>query len=380
MKVLFFQRVPALFRKSFFEKLDANSSFNISLASGVPDINENMKCFDNISVEYHESKIKYYFKGRVSLDFTFLKLMKKIRPNIVVITPTPRMFTNYFLLLYCKVFEIPVVGWGMGEMPNRKKLNRFLHSTLQKTLVYFLDGIICYSSVAKEYYQGLGVKNIHIAHNSVDTEETNKNMAIIKAYTSSYNELLAKKYAINLKKNRIVYLGRIIPSKHLDKLINECSYINNVQLIVIGGGSGAYYEQVLQMASKIDSVFLGHKDGLELAEIMNLTDLFVLPSLGGLAINHAMSFGLPCIVSTGDGTEVDLIKNGLNGYIFKSGDFTEMKCLIESFFSKENFNLMGDASSEIIRDKINIDSMVQEMSFFLTNTVSNYRNNTENFL
>ena len=44
-------------------------------------------------------------------------------------------------------------------------------------------------------------------------------------------------------------------------------------------------------------------------------DIFVLPSRGGLAINHAMASGLPVIVSEGDGTELDLIDHGIGFYL-----------------------------------------------------------------
>ena len=38
-----------------------------------------------------------------------------------------------------------------------------------------------------------------------------------------------------------------------------------------------------------------------------MSNIFVLPGTGGLAINEAMAYGLPVICSEADGTEKDLV-------------------------------------------------------------------------
>jgi glycosyltransferase involved in cell wall biosynthesis len=51
-----------------------------------------------------------------------------------------------------------------------------------------------------------------------------------------------------------------------------------------------------------------------------MCDVFVLPGLGGLAINDAMMCGKPVICGEADGTEKDLIIDGTTGYLLHSQD------------------------------------------------------------
>ncbi len=64
--------------------------------------------------------------------------------------------------------------------------------------------------------------------------------------------------------------------------------------------------------------FSGARYGDELAAAFARADLFVLPGTGGLAVQQAMSFGLPVIVAEGDGTQDDLVRPG-NGWHIPAG-------------------------------------------------------------
>ena len=54
--------------------------------------------------------------------------------------------------------------------------------------------------------------------------------------------------------------------------------------------------------------FPGAKHGTELAGYFSAADLFVLPGTGGLAVQEAMSYGLPVIMGQGDGTNDQLVR------------------------------------------------------------------------
>ncbi|ESP95131.1 MULTISPECIES: glycosyltransferase family 4 protein [Pseudoalteromonas] len=366
MKVLFFQRVPALFRKEFFEQL--NTKIDVFLATGTPSENENMKCFEEVSIKKHlKSEINYHLGDRVSYDSNWKKFVEDIEPDVVVITPTPRMLSNYLLIKHCKKKGIPVIGWGMGEMPNRAGFKRDLHAKIQRTLVAQLDGVACYSSTAKSYYQSLGVNSLTVAHNSIDTNKAIEDLDVVKSYDEDKLSEITEALGVDMSKRRLVYLGRIIPSKRLDKLVESLANVENVQLIVVGGGAEDYVESIRRLAqnNNVDILFVGHKSGVELAEVMHLAEMFVLPSLGGLAINHAMSFELPCIVSQGDGTERDLVTDDVNGYIFESENFDDLRQVLLKALKKDSFEEMGAASRSVIKNKVNINLMVEAMEKFL---------------
>ena len=75
------------------------------------------------------------------------------------------------------------------------------------------------------------------------------------------------------------------------------------RLLIVGDGParGAFEAQAAQLYPQAE--FLGAKHGPDLDPIYAQADLFVLPGTGGLAIQQAMSSGLPVIVAQGDGTQ-----------------------------------------------------------------------------
>ncbi|MCG9666044.1 glycosyltransferase [Vibrio mediterranei] len=358
-KILIIQRVPAFFRKPFFERL--GEKCNLSVIAGKARENDDIKEFSTLSnAKFSETKIIYLMNGIFWFDVNWKKNIENYSPDTVVITPTPRMLSNYLLINYCKKNNIKIVGWGMGKMPMLGYVKSKLFPILLKTLVRRLDGIIAYSTTAKTYYNQAGVPNhkITVAYNSTDTKESfdlKDQMKDIDSVTSIINS----KYGVKKNNKNIVFVGRLIRSKRVDELIKACDkFLPNTNLIIVGDGEHINDLKKLSRDVTANVYFTGHRNGADLAEIMLASDLFVLPSLGGLAIHQAMSYGLPVVVSEGDGTEADLIKDGVNGYIFKSNDFEDMVIKINTLLKSDDLAKMGGASLSMINEKFNIENMV----------------------
>jgi len=112
--------------------------------------------------------------------------------------------------------------------------------------------------------------------------------------------------SLGLSKGKyIAYLGRLVPEKCPDLLINAftLSQEKDWKLVLIGGMSdtAAYSKELTKLADKNPNVLLlGELRGEFLAEIMRGSGLFVLPSkLEGLplAMLEAMSEGIPIVAS-----------------------------------------------------------------------------------
>jgi glycosyltransferase involved in cell wall biosynthesis len=104
--------------------------------------------------------------------------------------------------------------------------------------------------------------------------------------------------------------------------------------------------------------FLGAKHGAELEEFFALADLFVLPGTGGLAVQQAMSHGLPVIVAQGDGTQEDLARPE-NGWLIPPNDLEGLtNTLGEALSDPARLRRMGAESYRITAEKINLEEMV----------------------
>jgi glycosyltransferase involved in cell wall biosynthesis len=88
-------------------------------------------------------------------------------------------------------------------------------------------------------------------------------------------------------------------------------------------------------------------------------DLFVLPGTGGLAVQQAMSHGLPVIVAKGDGTQDDLVR-AENGWQIPPEDYGALVGIMrEALADVSRLRKMGAESFRIVSQEINLEKMVE---------------------
>jgi glycosyltransferase involved in cell wall biosynthesis len=109
-------------------------------------------------------------------------------------------------------------------------------------------------------------------------------------------------------------------------------------------------------------LFLGFKNQSELPRYYDLCDVFVLPSEKepwGLVVNEAMNAAKPVVVSDRVGCAPDLVRDGVNGFVFPAGDIGALAERLRRLTEDpELARRMGEESLRII-DKWNFDADVQ---------------------
>jgi glycosyltransferase involved in cell wall biosynthesis len=106
-------------------------------------------------------------------------------------------------------------------------------------------------------------------------------------------------------------------------------------------------------------LFLGFKNQSELPRYYDLCDVFVLPSAKepwGLAVNEAMNAAKPVVVSDRVGCARDLVRDGLNGFVFPVGDIGALAERLRRLTDEpETARRMGEQSVRVI-EKWNFDA------------------------
>ena len=114
---------------------------------------------------------------------------------------------------------------------------------------------------------------------------------------------IVQKYGVK-KEEYILFLGRLVPEKGVQYLIDAFKQINADKKLVIAGGasdSDDFVASMQDLACGDDRIiFTGFVQGQELEELYSNAYLYVLPSdLEGMPLSllEAMSYGNCCVVS-----------------------------------------------------------------------------------
>jgi phosphatidylinositol alpha 1,6-mannosyltransferase len=113
------------------------------------------------------------------------------------------------------------------------------------------------------------------------------------------------------------YVGRLAPEKQVELLAGVAA-LRGVRLVIVGGGPAEPRLRKLMPSA----VFLGQHRGEQLARIFASLDVFVHSGCHetfGQTIQEAAASGLP-VVAPAVGGPVDLVENGVTGYLVTPGD------------------------------------------------------------
>ena len=159
-------------------------------------------------------------------------------------------------------------------------------------------------------------------------------------------------------KPNVLFVGRLQARKKIDLLLHACAALpSTLQPNLVVVGDGPEYSTLVNLANLVypSAEFPGALHGDALARYFLEADLFVLPGTGGLAVQEAMSFGLPIIMGAGDGTNDDLVRPS-NGWQFTSpGQLIEI--LHAALSDVRGLREKGAASYGIVAHEINFVTM-----------------------
>ena len=159
----------------------------------------------------------------------------------------------------------------------------------------------------------------------------------------------------------VLVVGRLQSRKRVDLLLQACASLGEAVrpcLVIVGDGPERPALEALAKTIYPSAEFIGAKHGAELVPFFFAADLFVLPGTGGLAVQEAMSYGLPVIMGQGDGTNDDLVRPG-NGWQILPDDLNALtETIRQALADAKRLRVMGVESYRIVAEEINLEKMV----------------------
>jgi len=342
------QRVLPNYRVPFFDLLASACDGGMSLFTGLPRPEEGIVPIRELRVANYElGQNIHLFGGSLYLCYQrgLIRWLNHWHPDALIVEANPRYLSTASAVKWMRARGRKVIGWGLGSPPLSGPLIGFRQARRLQFLSQF-DALIAYSQRGAEEYAALGFprEKIFVAHNSVSPAPPTK----------------PAPRSLRDDQETILFVGRLQARKRVDYLLRACAQMpNSPRLIIIGDGPERANLESLAKQIYPSAEFIGAKHGVELKPYFTEADLFVLPGTGGLAVQEAMSYGLPVVVAKGDGTQDDLVRAG-NGWQIPPDDFDALVATLKNALSDlTRLRKMGAESYRIVTEEININKMVE---------------------
>jgi glycosyltransferase involved in cell wall biosynthesis len=230
-----------------------------------------------------------------------------------------------------------------------------LMNTFSRFIIKHSDAYVVPGKATRNFLlrRGVNPSKIQIAANATDNEAIEQQCE--ESLKEGRVEKLKAKSGLRNKKI-ILTVAYLSERKGIQYLIPAYARLKremkDIVLVVVGEGQ---YENVLKRLSAqndVETIFAGYVSNL--IDYYLAADVFVLPTLDdvwGFVINEAMVCGCPVITTRNAGASLDLVRDGVNGFVVEPGSISQLyRALKEILKSPSNAKLMGEKSREIIRD------------------------------
>ncbi len=347
------QRVLADYRAPFFDTLAEVCQGGLGLFAGQPRANEMVETKAVFrSVQFTEGQNFHLFSGALYVYWQkgLMRWLEQWQPEVLILETNPRNLCIFRAMRWMKSRRRPVVGWGLGAPPSQRWALGILRQAIRRRFISGYDALITYSHQGAEEYQRLGfpTERIFVAPNAV--------------VPSPKHPMPQRPNPTPDFRPTVLFVGRLQKRKRVDLLLQACAALEDMirpRLWVVGDGPVRQELEILAQNVYPEAEFLGARRGAELEAYLRAADLFVLPGTGGLALQQAMAYGLPVIAAEADGTQDDLVRPA-NGWRVQPGDLDGMINSLRTALSNISMlRRMGEESYRIVREEINLETMVE---------------------
>jgi glycosyltransferase involved in cell wall biosynthesis len=341
------QRVLPSYRVPFFDQLAGACQGGMSLFAGQARANESIVRGRLQVAQYAHARNIHLLNGPLYFCYQpgLVDWLADWDPDVLIVEANPRYLSTPVAVRWMHRRRRPVIGWGLGApgltgpLPGIRRWQRtnFLHQ---------FDGLIAYSQRGADEYRRLGfpLEKVFVAHNAVAASPV----------------AAPERRPLPADRASLLFVGRLQARKRIDALLHACAALpEKPHLTIVGDGPERSNLERIARQVYPTAKFTGARQGDELIPYFTKADLFVLPGTGGLAVQQAMSYGLPVIVAKGDGTQDDLVRQE-NGWQIPAGDDGALLATLnEALSDMSRLRRMGEASFRIVAQEINLEKMTE---------------------
>lgn len=234
------------------------------------------------------------------------------------------------------ITRTPLILKGDAYLLNkRSRFILFLKNIILRFLFRRADAFLGHCSTNSEYYKHYGVpdEKIFFVPYTINNDFFQKKARMLLPQKNS----LRKQYGLNSNIFTILSTSKLIPRKRVMDLIKAFALLQGkgikAQLALVGDGSlKTSLEQYIADNNIPNVHFFGFIPQDAISDFYAMADTHIMTSCydqWGYVTNEAMNFALPVITTDMVGTSYDIVKHGINGFVYKTGDAEQLAQYIQ---------------------------------------------------
>lgn len=238
-----------------------------------------------------------------------------------------------WVLRHCRRCGIPAAMFAdsniRGERGRglKKRAKRLVKRVFLRWVIHHVDAVIPCNRSGVAYWRYYGCPREKIIRSTyycaVDAD----------AAKSADRGELFRRYGLDPTSRLIFTAARLIPAKALHLMVDafKASGLPEQGWVWAVAGAGPLREELEARAGKYNGTsirFLGPVPPADVSALMAQSELFVLPSTyepHGIVVMESMAVGTPVIASDCCGAARDLVRQGVTGWMFRSGDAADLQ-------------------------------------------------------
>lgn len=346
-RVLFLTTYPSPYRVHFFDCLARTMDVTVLFSDRAEEKTHRDAAWF-VSGENRFRKVQLGHRiarvGTHSLCLDVLKFLNRDYDAIVICgysSPTA-ILAIYYLRLRGRSFYMEVDGGLIREDSPRKY--RFKRSLVSSARYWISSG-----EKTTDYL-------VHYGARREDTfvyPFTSLWQSDILSAPPTREEKAALRRELGLPQGKLLlYVGRFTRAKGMDDLLEAAPLLDRDIGICFVGGEPSEAHLAFCKEHELKNVhFVGFRKTEELARYYRACDALALPTksdVWGLVLNEAMACGLPVITTDRCGAGLELIRDGVNGYLVPVADQSALVGRLRDLFAGD-YRQMGAAALETIR-------------------------------
>ena len=367
LRLAVLQRVCPDYRVALFSALSAaeNVEMRLFIGGDIPHSKvRSARDLDGVPVTRLRTRFVRFGRRILPLHVGLIDELRKFRPAVILCEGESH-FLGYLQAIYYRARyarATALIHWCFITLPGQSQATRGALAVVKAYFRKYFDAFVVYSSFSKDLLTELGEDShkVFVATNVGDVDNyVRLSSGIEETKTEARRKLgLPDRFTA-------VYVGTLSRNKRPDLLVDLAAQGGKEHYSFVLAGDGELLEHLRTRVSRegLSNVHLTGKVTETLPLYYRAADVLLIPGRGGIVISEAMAFGVPVVVHQADGTEYDLVQNGVTGVRVSGAGVEDFREALEALRSDPvRCEQMASASRQAVRSLWTTSNMVSQIT------------------